>query len=375
VSRRSNAILALLLSAGIASLGLYVGSRLEQVEEEVPVGLQGAARENSLLAAERFLDRMGLPAAGFESLGTMPPQHDALVLTETTRSLSKREVSSLATWVAGGGHIIVSPARDGYDPLFSVLGVEVIRRAPGEGEKPAVASSLVSIPFSGPEESLQARMGEDIRLRVLRRPGDPAPERSEPAAIVGFPMMSGTISAVSDMDFIKNDAIGDLDHARLFWRLVRQGGTPNGVWLVRGGESVSLAALLWRRSRRLLIALTALIVAWLWTSTVRFGPLLAVPAPGSRSLLEHVEAVGFFLWRRGGHSVLIESARAELRREISRRRPYLDRLSHAERSTALAAESSLPRRDILSALAAPCPRDPERFTRTMRTLEALRKAL
>jgi hypothetical protein len=50
-------------------------------------------------------------------------------------------------------------------------------------------------------------------------------------------------------------------------------------------------------------------------------------------------------------------------------------MSHAERSTALASESGLPRKDILPALAAPCPRDPERFTQTIRTLETLRRHL
>src|SRR5207249_8444518 len=103
---------------------------------------------------------------------------------------------------------------------------------------------------------------------------------------------SGGVSAISDLEFITNGMIGELDHAKLLWRLVTVDRRPAGVWLVLSEASPSIAVLLLRGAWMPIVALILALLAWVWRKAVRFGPVLQPPPAGSRSLLEHVEAAG-----------------------------------------------------------------------------------
>jgi len=373
VNGRLRAVVTIVLVALVSSVVWFVYGRLEQVEEEVYVGFQGEARRNSFLAAARMLERMGFVVRSIESLDRMPPAGRTLVLAEETRALTQGQVTDLVTWVAAGGRLVVSPARDKFDQLLYSFSLAPVTLSDGGKKKAFTRLVQTDFRFDDPKETLRARLRDDLWVRYAGSHDAKTPP-SAPGPIVTIPMLKGTVTAVSDLEFIENARIGDLDHAKILWRLV-SGAESGEVWLVHGEEAISLATLLWRTAWMPLVTLALAFVAWTWGKARRFGPVLFVAGPGSRSLLEHVESAGAFLWRRGSKEVLFDATREAMERGLAARRPYLARLTAAEKSTRLAGELGLPRRDILAALAGPCPDDPAGFTRAIHILESLRRAM
>ncbi|KLD68954.1 hypothetical protein Y886_43930, partial [Xanthomonas hyacinthi DSM 19077] len=64
-----------------------------------------------------------------------------------------------------------------------------------------------------------------------------------------------------------------------------------------------------------------MLLAWLWSRTQRFGPLLASPAGDRRSLLEHVRASGEHLFRYGKAALLYTAMRQAFLTRLRRRAP------------------------------------------------------
>jgi uncharacterized protein DUF4350 len=373
VSRRARAALLFILAAGLFALLYPVWSRMERVEEEIHVGLRGEARSNPLLAAGRLLGRMGVPAQGFSGLNDLPPGDHLIVLAEDSRLLTRRQIDALTAWIAAGGRLVTCPASEESDPLLDVLGIDLLPRGTSAGGSETAVEE--SIKLSDPEEEFRIRIGSSAPLVAHLRAAPGKKISTRASTLLTLPVQSGSVTVVASLDFLRNEEIGDLDHARLLWRLVRVPTVPAGVWLIRGAESAPLIAILWRHGWMPIVSSTLLLAAWVSRKAIRFGPMLAAPRAGSRSLMEHLDAVGAFLWRRGRQEVLLESTRAAFGRALAARRPFLAGLPVAARSTALAAGAGVPRKDILSALAAPCPEDPDRFARAIGTLETLRRSL
>ena len=105
------------------------------------------------------------------------------------------------------------------------------------------------------------------------------------------------------------------------------------------------------------------------------GPVMEEAPAGSRSLIEHVDAIGYFLWRSHRADVLVGSAREALHRRLRARRPSLAAMSRERQVATLAEASGLDPNQIDAAIFAVSPGKRERFTRTIRTLERLRREL
>jgi hypothetical protein len=130
----------------------------------------------------------------------------------------------------------------------------------------------------------------------------------------------------------------------------------------------------WKNYQKAVIALAALLALLFWASVRRFGPVLPDPAPARRSLMEHINASGAWLWKaKGGRQVLIDAARADLQATLQRRAPALLRLSETQQHDELALISGLAPAVIAHAMHyEPASVDAE-FTRQIHTLQTLRK--
>ncbi|MGH9867108.1 MAG: DUF4350 domain-containing protein [Candidatus Polarisedimenticolia bacterium] len=368
---RARFVLLAILLLGAGALAWRVAISLERVEEDIvsPPGLE--ARRRPLLAASRYLVRQGIPANPSERLDQPPPPGHVLLLADPAADLPGGLVEELAAWVRGGGHLIAAPCQGlvfedeepvaGWD-LLEELGLEV--RCFEDEE----VSEQIKVLFTDPDESLNVDSpwigvtdkaeGEGFRVVVassLTRGG-------------------GRITLLGDAGVFVNDRIRSLDHARLLERLVTLHGPPAGVWLVHDVGTPDLAGLLWRHGWRALTAAGLALGLFLWRAGARFGPGLPSPAAGSRSLLDHIDAVGALLWRLRPEALLVAARQAMLRRAAARR-PQLMRLPAADRLEALAGlageRAPLARRALEGSGAAGA----EEFTRWVSTLETIRRAL
>ncbi|HKH45726.1 MAG TPA: DUF4350 domain-containing protein [Thermoanaerobaculia bacterium] len=359
---------AALLLAALAALWFFTA--FERVEQDVEVGYQGAARANPFLAAERLFTRLGAPARTLaaEPPG-MPPADHALLLVSPARSLSSGQFAKIFDWVRRGGRLLVAlDEAPSIDPILRHWSVEVSE--PPEAGGPEVFEVTLREGTKATVEILQAR-----RLKVTRK--DTQVQMGSPAglAFVRYAEGAGSVTFLADAGFLSNGHIGQHDHAALAWALVRAGGdAPAGVWLAVRDEVPTLAQLLAQNAWMALASGGLLIAAWLWSAGARFGPLVPDPPRGRRSLLEHVEASGDFLWRTGRGSELVQGARQALFDRIDVREPGWRSLPAADLVQRLAAGARLPAARIDRALygAVTAPAD---LVQALQTLETVRRSL
>lgn len=182
----------------------------------------------------------------------------------------------------------------------------------------------------------------------------------------------GTVTAVVDSSFMRNDTIGEHDHAELLLELVRDGAPRRGALLVLRGGAPSLLALAFRHGWMVAVSAVVLLAVWLWLASRRFGPVLPAAAPRRRSLLEHVQAAGAFLYRQGCQLELLESTRNAVKRRLAAILPAAATLEGGELAEAVSQETGARASRIHDAFyGAPAPRDRKRFTEAMRELQGL----
>jgi len=367
---------------GVVSVVLLGGlvwvtvSSLERVERTVRTPPQGEARTNPLLAAERFLARMNVPCTSTATLDALPPTDHTIELTTENRVLTRARAERLLEWVEAGGRLIVGPHLDDGEPtaetwndaLLDSIDVFVEQE---EADPPREQREIVEVSAPDETETSEVMFFSGFALAIYE--GDPEDYGSY--ALVWVDLGLGRITVLNDLRFIRNDEIGDLDHAEFLWRLVREGSPPAEVLLVHGWERRSVWSLLLSRAWPAAIASLLLLGTWLWRRGARLGPVMQEAPAGNRSLIEHVDAIGYFLWRRGRSDVLVGAAREALQRRLRARRPFLASMSRERQVAMLADASGLDRSQIDAALFAAIPDRRERFTRTLRTLERLRREL
>ena len=367
--RRTSLVFSLL---GVLLVGVGVALFLtffERVEEEVEVGYQGAARTNPFLAAERLFTRLGAPARSLAAgPRTLPPTNHALLLLSPERSLSAEQLAKILAWVGQGGRLLVTPDdAPSLDPVLRHWSVDVTDK-PDAGGPEVFQVSLQN------GAKVKAEIPRARRLAVTRK-AQAEFGTDAGLAFVRYTEGSGSVTFLSDATFLSNDGIGLHDHASLAWALVRAGGdVPGGVWIAVRDEVPTLGQLLVRHAWMALASGGLLIVAWLWSAGARFGPLLPVPPRDRRSLLEHVEASGDFLWRTGRGDELVQGARQAVLHRIDVREPGWSRLPGPELVKRLAAGTKLPAARIDRALhgAVTTPAD---LVHALQTLETVRRTL
>ena len=386
------------IAVGVLVLGALVlaASTLEREEREVEVGFQGEARANPLLAAERFLREMGIPARS-SGLAVLPAPDYALLLTLPGHDLDVARRRRLLDWVRAGGHVVSTATGPGTtwsdladDPLLTGCGVVGMPVDPGKSVDVTAMGGIPSafaqrgerrVAVAGERRPLHLLVRTDVRL-VSGTSGEAREAEEEPLTdeetspvAVTCKVGKGRITVLADLIFTTNAELGERDHARLLWRLVTLDRAPAAVWLVRQDSGPSLRELLFSRGLPLVLALSLLGAAALLRAAVRFGPPLPLPPRGRRSLLEHVEAVGALLWRTGREDVLLSAVRTALVARASARRPELTRLPAAARVRALAAAAGASPEALDRALEEPVPREPDAFVQAVQTLQAVRRSL
>lgn len=377
------------IAAAVLVVAALLVSSLERYEEEVDVPLSGEAARDPVLAARRFLERMGVPARRVAGLRDMPSSKTVVILADTGRSRTISETRRIVEWIGRGGLVVAGvPHRAAgaddavHDGLLEALG---IRAVPRDADEPGPYEARLA--FHEPDETLRIRQDgafDVVRIKAREAAAPTAPgetrrtsgEDDGAGAVVVAEVGNGLAVVVSDLEFLRNRQIGDLDHAQVLWRLVHlRDEKPAGVWLVHGDSRPNLVATIVREGWRALLPAAALVVAALLRAGMRLGPVIPPSPLGRRGLAEHVDAVGAFLWRRRRSEVLVEAARRAVRERLAARHPSIARLERAEQARRLAESAGADAGDVEAALFGRWPEGAEAFTHVMRTLTQLRRTL
>jgi hypothetical protein len=328
---RKLALRAALVGLPLVAFLLYAALNWYTIEDEtIRVRAGELAREDPYLAYGRLLDRMGIPAKRAQVasvLDQLPPKGTLVLAARRLAYMTPARVNRIRDWVDRGGSLVLEHEREAIDdPLLEAFGVKRVYPDPDDakdGKKPAprdFAAGNAMAEFDWPEfgKRLRARLGTRAgELRDLRVRSNVRELRQGTRLIaLAFDSGEGRVTVLPTLSFLRNDNIGDYDHAELGWRLasmrspvvlyLRMQSPPFMEWARRDAWPVILAAGL-------------LLLLWLGRIIPRFGPLEADPAPARRSLIEHVVASGRFLWSRGAGAHLLEAVRERALRAARRR--------------------------------------------------------
>jgi Domain of unknown function (DUF4350) len=362
----------LALAGGLLCLGAWWFTQNYGVfPQRVWVGMSGEARANWLLAARMLLTRMGSNVQESSDLARLDafPTTGTIFLAAERSDMTPERAARLLEWVEAGGHLVLGAQRElARDPLFEQLGVSAERNADRRAA-------------SKPDE---VELPDGTRLRVDFLPSPRLYDEDETASwqhesgggirMLRIPYEHGSVTVLSTYRPFSNPAIGRLDHAELLWRLAADAGKPAPVWLVRRLDVESLPRWLIEHALPAMAALVLFLALALWRVVPRFGPLQPPPAPGRRSLVEHLSAMGRFYSMQRQLPRLIHVLRQNGLDLLGTRAPETRGMDGALRLKAAARLSGLRPRELLQAFTAPAA-TPHEFTNAVRVLAAFRRQI
>jgi len=308
-------VLAILVTLGFVAFFTF----FERQEITVPAEAKGEAKYNRFFALERTLHKLDIPVS---SVATLSPlrvtlgEGDTLVLGDGLERIDTEDAQRIADWVRGGGRLVLAPgpADDAaHTPLMEALGGLSPKRVDEGCDRFATDASNksdASFMLCGPRFLLDDDAAENIDIAI----GDDKRGYSFARFFVG----DGEVSLLADLAPLSNHALSHTAQQRFAWRLL----TPSEeghVWLLYALDGPSFWLALFTRGWPGLLALTALLLAWMAMRSARLGPLMPAPPLQRRALLEHVQAAGEFLYRRdaglGLHALACRAVLARARRQ------------------------------------------------------------
>ncbi|MCP3987000.1 MAG: DUF4350 domain-containing protein [bacterium] len=400
--------------AGV-SLAVTTGIFFTCFERRTESEYRGAsleAQSNPYLAWQLLLERMGHEVEIFdgpaELSGALPEVGATIFYPANRVTLGEQRSLRLLDWVEAGGHLWVTTWTLWEDEdrrpdfLLDPLGVRqfmtpepeeteeskdteegeevevdgVTAPDPMENAWPGVQWDEVELTFTQQKQPLTVYFDRNFWIE--------APEvellaeiRGQTGAhLVRIAHGLGVVTVVTDDYMMRNDGLGNADHAEVALRLLlRKDLGPQKVWLLPVENWPGFLGLVRQHGRAALVAGAFWLLAWAWRAGRRFGPLISEKPPVSRSLLEHVEAAGHLL-ARGRRGVLVGSARDALSDELRARRPGWLQMRPDELTQHLASSAALPPAAVTEALLAEdVASSRAAFTQTIATLERIRHTL
>ena len=380
---RSAVFAVSIMTVLVAWLTFWFLDNFERRMTDVYVGYQGEAKHNSLLAARRFLRQMGIPAETLPSLLPMvlPPVDETLLITTSRSTLYGPQIDELLAWINRGGHLIVVARGDQSadeenrieDELLEKLGVAVYKPELTAAEVRKQASAPINIPLD--DRIMQINFSPSTLLENVAVHDGLLLRDNLGIRLIHAEYGKGYYTVVSDLGFITNEKIGKFDHAEFLWRLLHLDGEVSKVWLAHQEDMPPLWKWLWQRAWMVIISFALLIIAWICSRIIRFGPILIQPPPARKSLLEHIEASGRFLWRQGQQQRLMSGVEQALKHRLLALHPGWASYDNPRQLRILGEMSRLSQSQIQTVLTESPTEKPQHFAQRVQLLELIRKKL
>ncbi|MGZ5885137.1 MAG: DUF4350 domain-containing protein [Burkholderiaceae bacterium] len=372
-----------------------------------------AARANSMLAATRLLTAHqhvvgNVSTLAEASLGSVPD--GTLILAENGGIVTAEQSKQLLNWVKRGSTLIIRPKWSGRihqvvcgvqessnlvadkktvnaldtDPISSHLGVELVNmvRRPKATAPEAEAtppSKAVKIPpclaqLTLPNAAYALQLDIDhVALESKENSASPLFGDEHLEAVRVFAEGNGHIAVMAN-NYFDNDHLAAYDHAELLLSLTGLNPNAKHVLIIQHLDMPAWYQALWWYFEYGIISVACGVLLLFWAAIRRFGPILPEPNLERRSLIEHIDASGRWLWKvPGGRNILIAAARASVNKTLLRKAPALLRMAPEEQAAYLAKLCNLSHADVELALHQPASDYPIHFTRQIQTLQQLRK--
>ncbi len=411
-----------------ALMGLFF-TVFEKVASERNLDLQGEAKFNPLVIAQRFLENSGIKSESVVSmikLKEMPGKKDILFLATRRFDIGPAKRDEILNWVSNGGHLIIvawPPAdskSDIQDPILKELAIQVnyeesniidklddCNKIPELKKKQESKSETkkqqkqiknsskdnkakdsdnkncntndfeaIAVTIVSERETSQVAFNPTIWLTTNNeKKANWVVNGKSGAHLLEYVKDKGLITILSDYRFLTNTKITKFDHAAFFWYLVHFSNNSGKVWIVYKGDMPPLYEWLSKNLWAAFLTLFFIIFIWIWSALPRFGALYPKLSHNRRNLIEHIRASGQFLWKNKFSDELIQETRNALQEKISKRHPNWNKLTDAERYQRLAKQSKIDIEHVEQAFTVQSTTKENEFLLIIQTLERLRKSI
>lgn len=341
----------------IVLMASWFFSHFTRVSQTVRQDQSPQARQNSLLGAERFLDSLGHQVEsihGRQILDTLPPVNDLIVIKHFFSSLAEDKETALLNWVNDGGHLVTSLDKD-FDKDADSSGYRFfdrleVHRHSDDAFNTDSESGQESFQYYQDSEKGRVEFNPGAYLHIGNR--DPeftisnstlkdTSSKKEPYHFVQFRHGEGYITLTSDLGFLSNKAIGDLDHAWLLSLIVETNQNPNKIWLLYDLDMPSLWSLLMTHATPMVCSIVILLMLWIWMAMQRSGPLEEAIDTKRRDVLEHLNMRSQFLWQHGKHEHTLAKSQQLVIKRWHQNYPSLLKLSTEKQMEWISQHSGL----------------------------------
>ncbi len=319
----------------LAGLIVWIARNTYWEEVQVPQPLQGEAVTNPFYAASRLASLLGAHPKWERVLGAMPPR-DAIVLPSAWHwglLVSRRE--RLQRWVASGGRLVIDRSLIGGQKELAdwtgvsryVLSSNELERA--DRETHYEKCPTLTAPAPAREQFKVCGLDRISALSSARKPAWILRDARSGIQALRVPIGRGSVTFINSTPF-GNAELLEGDDAALFVAAteLRRG---DSILFLTEEPGASLLSLIWTTGAPVVMLAAALVAAWLWRSSARFGPPIAPMEPGRRSLAEQIRGTGEFTLRFGGGRALYAAEVRALQEMAERRIPGYARMGAAER--------------------------------------------
>ncbi|MEO8152511.1 MAG: DUF4350 domain-containing protein [Rhizobacter sp.] len=406
-----------LVVALVVGIVAWLASCTEWVDVDVPLPARGEAAKNHLYATQQLVRRLGATVATPHDLSQLPPPRATLLLTSWYWDLFPERVQRLKSWVDSGGHLVIYAGSMTHEQLRDWLPIKRLdpaRKASKDDKKGDADADAdddsdddddtkakpVAAPASAPRifgsneppcrdavepDSVMPAYADGSRhFRICAYANTGWKLQSVSAALWSLdgpsgPLMlraargKGEVTVILPWALLDNDRVlkGDNSLAAVAALQARPGAD---VWFIAEEARPPFLKWLWQEAWvAVLLGATALALV-LWRGARRFGPLMATPAEGRRSMAEQISGTAQFLRRRGPEALLAAQIRALETVARSHLRQY-DKLDRIQRATAIGQATGLDAAALGLALDKSLARRRVDLPATLELLETARRLL
>jgi hypothetical protein len=390
-------LLYLLVFVICIATGYWLYNNFIWVNKETEVGFQGIAKTNKLLAAEFFLRKMGVPVQqvnGLIAFRNLPSAKHTLLIATQRETLNKDLSQALLNWVHSGGHLIVEAryfsdntesetktpidecSRSVDDPLLDKLSLFSVETDAGDENQDIPVTLNIedgNIQVNFPYQRILSNSCLAVQPQWIVKD-------ELGLYVMQFTQGQGLLTILASTSIFGNDKINEFDHARFLHYLVQQPAHDAGVWLVRVDDMPALWKWLWQNAWHVLFSISILFMLWLWRAPLRFGPQLEDRQPERRSLLEHIQASGYYRWHKHQSAFLLTKVQEALWDKIHTSHPIVRRENLLQAYTMLEEITGIKKALIQQALTKKTTTKKDsisehEFTQLIQLLELIRKHL
>ena len=302
----------------LGGMGVFLSGckgHYEKVEEEV--GMQGMAKINCFLAAERFVNAMGVVGESYATLPEFYPSHDGMLCIMASALSTDAVLTEIDDWVYDGGTLVcfLQKTQDSLaweddedtpiQTFIEYFGIDIQLNE----EKPSLVPDLYFSEGSLLNEHYETDFNTILSLK--------ADEDKEYSLYREFMHGDGKILVWSTAMPFTSDNLKKEEHATLFWNMV-SAVNPEKVWFVYFGD-LNFWNLLWTRGSLAIISCVLLLLIWIWYRAKRFGPIFKTVDASKNTLKEHLSSTGAFFARYQADALIVEEVKQQMTMPLSRK--------------------------------------------------------